>query len=336
MRQWHTLAMAERAGGLSGVGIDGTEESVYRALLRGPGRGPAELAEALGLRRAVVQRALSGLEEKGLISRSASRRPRYHAAPPGLAVEALILRHEEGLQRARVRAAELNGEMAALPDLPAMVDLVEVVSGRDAVVQRITQVQRSARREVLVFDRPPYAVDAAAGTAGEVEHLRRGVRARVVYDHSALDVPGGLEEVRQMVGEGEEARIASGLPMKMLIADGGLGLVPLRAADETAGVVMIHPSALLDALIALFEAYWRIAMPIQLTGPVSSRSRTEQEEAILALLGAGLTDAAIASHLGIGRRTVQRRIRRMMDHHGAQSRPQLLLRASAELERTIA
>lgn len=150
----------------------------------------------------------------------------------------------------------------------------------------------------------------------------------MVYDRSALDLPGGLEEIRQLIGQGEEARVADGLPMKMLIADGTLGLVPLRAADETSGVVMIHPSALLDALTALFEAFWRIAMPIRLAGPPSSSIHTEQEETLLALLGAGMTDAAIAGHLGIGRRTVQRRVRALMDRHGAQSRPQLLLRAT--------
>jgi DNA-binding CsgD family transcriptional regulator len=153
------------------------------------------------------------------------------------------------------------------------------------------------------------------------------------HDRTAIDIPGGLEVIRQMIGQGEEARVAEGLPMKMLIADGALGLVPLRSADATAGIVMIHPSALLDALIALFEAFWRVAMPIRRSGPISSASLTDQEEALLALLSAGMTDAAIAGHLGIGRRTVQRRIRGLMDRHGAQSRPQLLLRAAAAQER---
>lgn len=327
MRQWHTLAMFEGEAGLAGVGVGAREEAVYRVLLHQGARGAADLGRTLGLGRAEVQRALALLEEKGLISRSASRPARYHTSPPLLAVEALILRREAELRRARVRAAELNAEMALISDRPN-VDLVEVVSGHEAVVQRITQVQRSARNEVLVFDRPPYVVEEAAGAAGESEHLSRGVRARVVYDRTALDVPGGLDEIRRMISQGEESRIAEGVPMKMLIADASLGLVPLRPGDETSGIVMIHPSALLDALIALFEAIWRIGMPIRLSGQVGSWHASDQEEALLTLLGAGMTDAAIASHLGIGRRTVQRRIRALMDRHGAQSRPQLLLQAA--------
>ncbi len=325
LRYWHNVAM--RPVDLSGVGIGESPEAIYRCVLRHPGSGISEIAATLDLAVPEVRRGLTLLEEKGLISRSASKRVRFHAAPPTLAIEALILRQQEQLQRARVRASELSKELSDIADPVAIWDLVEVVSGQDAVIQRILQVQRSAQREVLVFDRPPYATDDATANSSEVEHLQRGVRARVVYDRSALEIPGQLEEIRGLAAQGEEARVAEDVPMKMLIADGRVGLVPLRLSDESAGIVLIHASALLDALTALFEAFWRMASPIQLA---NGSGRRADEDLLVTLLAAGLTDAAMASHLRVSRRTVQRRVRALMDRHGAQSRAQLLLRVSTQ------
>jgi sugar-specific transcriptional regulator TrmB len=63
---------------------------------------------------------------------------------------------------------------------------VEVITGREAVVQHVMQLQRAAQDEILVVDTPPYAAAQRQVTAAEVEHFRRGVRARVIYARSAL------------------------------------------------------------------------------------------------------------------------------------------------------
>jgi DNA-binding NarL/FixJ family response regulator len=58
--------------------------------------------------------------------------------------------------------------------------------------------------------------------------------------------------------------------------------------------------------------------------PLSTR-----DQQLLALLAAGLTDQAIARKLGVALRTVERRVRRMMDGLGARTRFQAGLQAAA-------
>jgi hypothetical protein len=55
---------------------------------------------------------------------------------------------------------------------------------------------------------------------------------------------------------GERDRVMQGVPMKLLIAHGELALVP-RSLDTPGGaVVVVHRSALLDALTTLFGTLW--------------------------------------------------------------------------------
>jgi DNA-binding NarL/FixJ family response regulator len=89
----------------------------------------------------------------------------------------------------------------------------------------------------------------------------------------------------------------------------------------------LHRSGLLSALDALFEKVWRDAYPLDLNGDgLAERDcdgPTELDRRILALLLAGLTDQAVASQLDLSLRTLQRRVRHLLDLAGVESRMQL-------------
>ncbi|MFD7835401.1 helix-turn-helix domain-containing protein [Streptomyces sp. NPDC059761] len=56
---------------------------------------------------------------------------------------------------------------------------------------------------------------------------------------------------------------------------------------------------------------------------MTSATATTTKRRILALLLAGLTDQAVATQLGVSPRTLQRRLRRLMDMAGVRTRMQL-------------
>lgn len=93
----------------------------------------------------------------------------------------------------------------------------------------------------------------------------------------------------------------------------------------------MHRSSLLQALGALFETLWMRSVPIR-PGLVStakgSRPGAEIDRDLLTLMAAGLKDEAIARQLGIGVRTVRRRISRMSDQMGVRTRFQAGLQAA--------
>jgi DNA-binding NarL/FixJ family response regulator len=87
-------------------------------------------------------------------------------------------------------------------------------------------------------------------------------------------------------------------------------------------VVLVGPSALLDGLVEIFEAYWQRSTPLWSTGrrEVGGTGLSEEEYEVLQLLAAGLKDEAIARQLGISMRTARRRISSLITTLGVGTR----------------
>jgi len=124
--------------------------------------------------------------------------------------------------------------------------------------------------------------------------------------------------------EGEQARVRPDLPLKMLMVDDRMAVIPISASEQTNIAYVIHPSSLLDALITLFEAEWDRGVPLSVDGPVDGASGPyEETKDLLMLLASGLTDQGIARSLGWSMRTTQRRIHALMEDLGATTRFQM-------------
>lgn len=311
-------------GVLEGLGLSPTQERVYTALLE-LGRGSvAEMMRASALSRPEVRRALDTLESLGLVSRSADRRPLFLPLSPRVAVELLIARRQEDVDRARVAAAQFVERFRNVVASEG-VEFVQLVRGPEAIRHRFGQLQRAAENEILGFDKPPY-VTPPGDNAPEEPLLSQGIRYRVVYDSKALEFPGHIELIEQLAKLGEESRITDDVPMKLAIADRTLALVPLSIEEAgTEEALIVGPCALLDALRSLFEAFWARARPIGFAGSIPSASGaiTTDDRRLLLLLNGGLKEGSIASQLGVSVRTVERRITRLMETLVVQTRFQL-------------
>lgn len=306
------------SGVLGAIGLGRDEEALYELLLD---RSPATLGRlaAAWTRGTDLVPLLASLEDKGLVGAEPGPPPRYSAVAPDIALDALLLASERGLIRARERARRLEEtfqERARERTPPAVV---EVVTGRWAVEQRHAQVQRAARRQLRSLSKPPY-FDRLASVAAQRELLDRGVTSRMIYERDFVAArAGALRQIEEMVESGQQARVLPDLPLKLYVVDDRLALLLLahEPADAVTALV-VHPSGLLEALIALFEALWRRAMPLRLAP--SARHRPGDDARLIALLLSGLTDEAIARQLGVGRRTAERRIAELMSRLGARTR----------------
>jgi sugar-specific transcriptional regulator TrmB/DNA-binding CsgD family transcriptional regulator len=316
---------------LAVLGLTDLAERLYLLLLERPGLSASDAARRIDSSQARIKEALLALERSGLVTRSASRPARFFPTSPELALGILVRQREDDLDRVRAATVEYQARFVQATGSQDPLHLVEVVLGREAVLQRVTQLQRAAQQEILVFDAPPYAADGQV-TAAEVDHLKRGIRARVIYDRTALEVPGQMAMLRRLAALGEESRLRDSVPTKLMIADRRHAIVPLSHDNPGIdGIVLINASPLLDALTALFESLWRVATPVVwgTAEPTSGAPAIEAGDGdLLALLAAGLKDEAIARQLGVSRRTVQRRVRRLIDRVGAQSRAQVVLQAA--------
>jgi predicted transcriptional regulator len=315
---------------LEAAGLGAAEESAYLALVR---RGPAtegDLAARAGLSVTRTRRAVATLQREGLVHRTPAPHDLVVPVPPDLAVDHLINRRHEELERVREAAQRLASEARARPANRRTVEVIEIVLGRPAVVHAFERVQRAARREMRVLVAPPYA-----GTVGvnrtQLGREAAGVVYRTVYGVEAIEQPGVAAALADHLRAGEQARLAPDVPIKLAIADRALALLPLAwtaAAQDAA--VLVHPCGLLDALVALFESVWGQAVPLAIPGrdgAVAPVDISADDRTLLALLAAGLTDEAAGARLGLSRRTVVRRVQQLMAACGARSRLQLGWRA---------
>ena len=298
---------------LTAAGVDPFDEAVYRAILTRPSASPTELAAELGHTADRIARALDRLREHGLVGRLSGARRRYAAIEPRAAVTALVRTRSSELDQVQAAAARLSALFAAARS--GTGDQIEIVDGSEALGRWFVQLQQEAREEIITLDRPPYALT----TSNPVEKtaMSRGVQYRAIYAPEALEWPGVLGDIRELVRHGEQARVLPGLRIKLAIADRRLALMPLSLDLTGVRAAVIRPSTLLDGLVDYWELCWRQAVPLH--APAED-PLAEDDRALLTLLVSGLKDEAIARQLGWSVRTMRRRISRLHELLGAANR----------------
>lgn len=320
------------------AGLGALEEELYDLLLDTQVLSVDELAEARPEPSAELARALERLEASGLVTRGAGSPQQYAPAPPDLAIEALVLRRHGELEQLRAHAVALARRYWAAADRTDEGSLVQVVRGAEAVRQHVMQVQRAARREVVIVDRPPYLAGDRRFNEEEIVGLGRGVGYRCIYDASGLADAGKIADIFRYAEAGELARTLADAPVKLLIADGEVAIVPLELDEPTFhDCVIVRGSSLITALATCFEALWARSVP--LSGPVVATANpaaegevedrpSALERRIVRMLAAGVKDEAIARQLDVSSRTINRYMDRIMSKLGATTRFQAGLQAA--------
>ena len=325
---------------LAHLGLTADEESVYRAVLEEPSSAVA-LRRRLGLAAPAVAAALDCLLRLDLVV--ASGAGVYTAVSPDIALSRLQRRREDELARA---AAEVDAGRAAVAQFllavpaagaPAGGRLVEVVDGAEEVGRRVLQVCDAARASVRVLDRPPYIYNVPeAGTTldQELRLLKAGVAWRVIYDAASFTPPELSECFAASLEAGEQARVLADVPVKLIVADNDVAILPLVPGPGQPGrAVVVHTPVIVEPFAALFESLWARAIPVGPESPVSSGGADgavpdRDERTLLMLLAAGMKDGAIARHLRVSERTVNRRIAELTDRLDAGTRFQAGIQAA--------
>lgn len=319
--------MAGTLGVLGALGLEDTHEAAYRALVSVGAADVPDLARRLARGERDTEGVLRRLEQHGLAARSSARPGRWVAAPPGVALGALLTRQRHELEKAELAAALLAEEYRAAAAEPAVHDLVEVVTGGAAVAQRLLQLQLGAHDEVCALVTGDPVVVTGVENDAEERAADRSVRHRVVVERSVLDQPSGVTELAAALGRDEQVRVVDRVPAKLVVADRSLALVPLTSHSSEPAALVVHAGGLLELLSGLFESVWRDALPLRLgASGVTGHGPQEPDGTdleILSLLLAGLTDASVAKQLDLGLRTVQRRVKHLMELTGVTTRLQL-------------
>ncbi|TLQ43810.1 helix-turn-helix domain-containing protein [Streptomyces marianii] len=327
------------------LGLGATEERAYEALLEERAEGAEDLALHLRLPRDEVDAALHRLVEHGLALPPLGGGTLPRPTAPAAAIRTLIHRRQAELhmksaelERLRMTADQLAGRLTAgSPAVPGSG--IEVITGQRAIGERADDLLASAEREVVVLDRPPYVRGRpgygifrmpGSGIGGLLD---RGVSVRAVLDRDGLAAPERVRTLNALVARGLRARVAPSVPTRLIAVDRRTALLPPGdAADPRASALVVGDALLRHALVPLFETVWDRAAPaggaLPPEPPPAGGALPAEQRELLALLAAGLKDEAIARRLGVHVHTARRRISRLLESLGAETRFQAGARAS--------
>lgn len=143
---------------------------------------------------------------------------------------------------------------------------------------------------------------------------------RSLYLDSVRNSPPSIDYANWLAENGGQVRTAPLLPVRMIIIDRRVAMLPVNGDDTAHGALVLHGHGTLTALCALFEGIWEQARPLGEVELRDARGLTGPEREALRLLGQGLTDEAISKRLGVSPRTARRMAADLMEQLGARSR----------------
>lgn len=257
----------------------------------------------------------------------------YAPVPPDVAAKELSRPVEQVVLDGQRRLLSIQDAFAWAEELyrdeqQQAVAPVRLLQGGEVIWAALLELNRTCREELLAAQpggpRPPEKL--AHSAVRDVGLLKRGAEKRTLYQHSVRSHGPTLAYMETVADAGGEFRTLDELFDRCLVYDRATAVIPDRRYGDEHGIALIveHPG-LVGFLVSVFEHAWQRAEPVTFDLPHSRPAQLTDERhlAVLRLMTEGLTDAAIATRLGISSRTVSHRIKRAAEQFGSRSRAQL-------------
>jgi DNA-binding CsgD family transcriptional regulator len=148
--------------------------------------------------------------------------------------------------------------------------------------------------------------------------LAGGREQRAIYAMAALEDPAGRRWAQTLAEVGEQQRVSESPPSEFSIFGDEVVLAVAEWRSTESDHIIVRNPMLIAAFTAIFDYAWELALPMP-----GVRRDIAQDRQLLTLLASGFKDEAIARYLGWGVRTVRRRVAKLMDELGAETRFQL-------------
>ncbi len=311
--------------------LDQRVTEVYTLAVRHPGITRSRLI-ASSIPPAIVDLATEGLSRRGLL-RPGTMPESWEAVPPDVALPAFASQLEQRAGQVRAITGDFAKTYWAVRSRGDDGDAsIRVLSSLQELHEATTLINAAASHEILAMrdDSPRTAfvfrMDLAVHRERPLSESGRPLRARTTYDAEVLNFPRAGDVLLARAEGGEEYRFISDVPFSVIIADDTAALIDLTSIDSSgSGSLFVQDRRVVLAMITLLETFWRLATPMTIDGQVQLDRRSY---IILSLLAAGANDATIAAQSGISQRTVERKVRALMDQLGATTRFQAGVQAA--------
>lgn len=311
---------AASASGSTTTPGDTEPTDIYLAALAHPVLRTEDLLRA-GFNEADISESIPVMEAQGMIRRLDSTS--WRVLPPDVVLPAYAMRLEDQARSVRSsvtamaqlfeQSEERSRGLEAFEGIRIMTTLSDVRQG-------IARIVGTARAHVMtVYADSPVCRELL--TAGREVHQRdllnssgEPIHVQANYSDTLMGEPALPDVMRWRAAAGEEQRVTPGMRLTCMANDTGLSLVDLQDDNGGPHGLMISDAAFSRAIRDVCRWAWPIGVPWRHGGNSDQAANgTPQSQAILQMMAAGASDAAIARHLGVSQRTVERRVRTIMD-----------------------
>lgn len=309
---------------------EATVTRVYLAVLQHP-RPSRSLLIAQGLTSDEVDRSVHVLRRRGLLRVHASGP--IEVLPPDLALPGLASALEDRARIARAAAHELahvyaQARAGERPDTSS-----QVLESLDEIATATADIVSSGRRVVRSFRAiSPHTTAVLSAPLETQEQPTIGTEGvplatQAVYDSQILSLPGIVPALQARARAGERFQLCASVPYSAVVVDETAAVIDFSNHEPSGhGSLLVRARPSIMGLTALADMLWGLSTPLALT--TSDKAAERRDHSILTLLAAGASDATIARQTGVSRRTVERRVRALMDQLGAGTRFQAGVQAA--------
>ena len=303
--------------------LSGDAHALYRRILRSLPAPVEEHAADLGWPASRIQDNLAVLLDLELVQLDGDGVP--HADDPRASIGRLLDRSEAELDAWRGQLLGLREALSGFevdhrqglqlsgPRLPMFEEVPPAYAPE--VVQMLARTSTEPILQVSSQMDVGPGHDASVRRHRE-EGLAAGREHRAIFALAVLTDPDWLPYAEARAAAGERQRYLEEVHVQFAVF-GRAGVVVSQGRQPHSDFLLIRSPVIITIFEALFEEYWRRAEPVQVT------DTTAQTKRMLDLLALGFKDEAIARQLGLGLRTVRRRVADLMEDHGVDTRFQL-------------
>jgi DNA-binding CsgD family transcriptional regulator/sugar-specific transcriptional regulator TrmB len=316
---------------LEPLGVDEATFAVYHALLSHPDSTPEQLAALLNRSVTEVHELMDKLRKLELLVPTWTNPDGEHAVHPRVGLTGLAERRRTELNKmlGEVKEAEASAEVIAEQYNELLTSRssgdVETLKGRANASRRIEELALKAK-DALWGLVPAHFDDSVhqSERSPDFALLERGIKMRTVYLQSMTASKQALDYAATMHRLGGEVRVTPTLPLRLLILDQELAIMPMDPENSSAGAVIHRSPAVVSVALALFDAYW--SRGTEVFSPEDRDDNTPltpHEAEVLRLLAGGAKDEQVARLLGISLRTARRITANLSERLDAASRFEL-------------
>ncbi|TWE11504.1 helix-turn-helix transcriptional regulator [Rudaeicoccus suwonensis] len=300
---------------------------IYLAMLQSPKVTVGTLLSQ-GFSQSELDAYLPELKARGLIRQIDAEN--WHVVSPDVALPAYAAQLEQ-----RARLMRSTSQLMTHIYLRARSDastgqelkiapLVSIEESAQALQQIVATAERWAISNRTDSPLSRYLRDAPAERSATPFFNSRGelLHTRLNVDPAFLTGERMDQVMRNRQEAGDEIRLTKGLPFSGAVNDQGMALLDLEDRDGSPVGILLNPKSGSDWVLRCLEFTWRLGMPwrADLEPDTGSELLEPRDRQIVRLMAGGISDLAIARQVGVSPRTVERRVRTVMDRLNASTR----------------